>query len=189
MYAFAPDLGAFTLEHLFAGSLLGGLVISAILFLSISRLPLRIRRLRGRAARRDENQFLPATVGITISCFGLVGLILRVLVDVGPTMALAASIALSLLAFSWMVAATRRMLDRSAQPMEGSALVGSVAHVCLAIPEGGVGAIAYVSEGKRHTMPARSDRAVDLGARVLVTDVHRRFAIVDELDLALLAEA
>lgn len=47
-------------------------------------------------------------------------------------------------------------------------LVGSTAEVTVPIPEGGVGEIAYVAMGERHTATARSNdgRAIARGAVV-----------------------
>jgi hypothetical protein len=188
MNALSLGLGIFTVEHVFAGSLLGGLSISLVLFLSVSRLPIRfkgLRRLR-RVSRKDSEHlpsFLPATVGISITCFGLFGLIARELLQLNELVSIAVAIGLSTLLFSWLVSASRRFLTNTGRPMEGTTLVGSEARVCLAIPEDGVGAIAYTTEGKRHTMPARSSTALDVGSRVLVTDLHRRIAVVEELDV------
>lgn len=176
------------IENVFAGSLIGGLAISLILFLSVARLPFRLRRLRilRRNSRSRDSEHLPsfpATVGISITSFGLFGLICRVLLKLDPVLSIAIAITLSVLLFSWLVVAIRKLLANSGKPMEGSSLVGSIAHVCLAIPQDGVGAIAYQSEGKRHTMPARSPKPLDPGIRVLVTDLHKRVAVVEELDV------
>lgn len=189
MYTLGIWLSTDIIENVFAGSLIGGLALSLILFLSVARLPFRLRRLRflrRKSRSRDSEHlpsFLPATLGISITSFGLFGLICRVLLRLDAVLSIAIAIALSVLLFSWLVAATRKLLANTGKPMEGSSLVGSIAHVCLAIPQDGVGAIAYQSEGKRHTMPARSPKPLDPGIRVVVTDLHRRVAVVEELDV------
>jgi len=64
----------------------------------------------------------------------------------------------------------------------GSA-IGSVAHVTIAIPQRGVGAIALVVGSRRTTLPARSDhgQALALGTEVVVLELHRRVAVVTPL--------
>lgn len=191
MVTFATSLAVLSVEHLFVGSLLAGFVLSLLLLASVARLPFRIRikgrrprfRLKNGKIRDDQPSFVPAVVGVTVTCFGLFGLILRVLLNVPATSALGGALLASLLLFAWLLTVTRKLVDSTGKPMEGASVVGSVAHVCLSIPGEGVGAIAYYSEGKRHTMPACSAVPLELGTKVVVLDLKRRVAAVEALDL------
>jgi hypothetical protein len=187
---FATSLAALSIEHLFVGSLLAGFILSLLLVASVARIPLRIRfksrprlKLKKGKVHDDQPRFLPALVGASITCFGLFGLILRVLLNAPATAALGGALSASLLLFAWLQTVTRKLVDSTGKPMEGASVVGSVAHVCLSIPGEGVGAIAYYSEGKRHTMPACSAVPLELGTKVVVLDLKRRVAVVEALDL------
>lgn len=188
---FATTLAVLSIEDLFVGSLLAGFVLSLLLLLSVARMPLRIKihsrhpklRLRKGGKHDDQPSFVPAIAGVTVTCFGLFGLTLRVLLGTTPAVATAGAAVLSVALFAWLASMTRRLVDATGKPMEGTSVVGSVAHVCLSIPGEGVGAIAYYSDGKRHTMPARSAQPLELGTKVVVVDLHRRVATVEALDL------
>jgi membrane protein implicated in regulation of membrane protease activity len=197
MFALSRQLGSLTVENVFAGSLIGGLAISLLLYLSVFRMPLRVRgprfrfRLRRIAAKTDAEHmpsFLPASVGLGITFFGLFGLIGRVLIGLSPVVSLALAGVCAAGLFAWLIHASQRFLANTGNPMEGSSIVGRVVRVSLAIPVGGVGAIAYSSDGKRHTMPARSESPLGVGTRVLVTDLSRRVAVVEDLDFWLSEE-
>jgi len=64
-------------------------------------------------------------------------------------------------------------------------VIGSVAHVAIAIPQQGVGAIALVVGSRRTTLPARSDQgqALARGTEVVVLEQHRRVTVVTPLRL------
>jgi hypothetical protein len=65
--------------------------------------------------------------------------------------------------------------------MKGAALiVGTLAHVAVAIPRRGVGAIALVVGSRRTTLPARchQDRAIRRGTEVVVIGRRDRVALV-----------
>ena len=197
MFALCRQLGSLTVENVFAGSLIGGLAISLLLFLSVFRVPLRVRgprfrfrprRFSGKTDAEHMPSFLPASVGLGITFFGLFGLIGRVLIGLGPVVSLALAGVCAAGLFAWMIHASQRFLANTGNPMEGSSIVGRVVRVSLAIPVGGVGAIAYSSDGKRHTMPARSETPIGVGTRVLVTDLSRRVAVVEDLDFWLSEE-
>ena len=59
-------------------------------------------------------------------------------------------------------------------------LVGSLAHVAVAIPRRGVGSIALVVGSRRTTLPARchQDRAIARGTEVVVIGQRNRVALV-----------
>lgn len=64
-----------------------------------------------------------------------------------------------------------------------SVLVGSIAHVTIAIPRHGVGLIALVVGSRRTTLPARSSDglALERGTEVVIVDLARRVAVVSPL--------
>lgn len=65
--------------------------------------------------------------------------------------------------------------------MKGAALiVGSLAHVSVAIPRRGVGSIALVIGSRRTTLPARcsEDSAIARGTEVVVIGRRDRVALV-----------
>ena len=70
------------------------------------------------------------------------------------------------------------------RPREAQAAVlsGTVARVSLAIPGGGVGAVAYMRFGRRATFPARAcdGSAIERGRLVVIFDVERKVALVSE---------
>lgn len=76
---------------------------------------------------------------------------------------------------------------RTADPTEilGTPLVGSIAEITVAIPEGGTGQVALTVNGSRVTLPARSDsgRAVERKRAVVIVEVARHVACVEELGL------
>jgi hypothetical protein len=68
-----------------------------------------------------------------------------------------------------------------ASEVRGYTLIGTVGHVSIAIPEGGVGAVAFEAQGKRVTMPAKSEdgATLDRGASVMVVNTDRHLAVVE----------
>lgn len=181
-------------EFLFGGSLLVGFAFSLLLFLFSGRMRLRIprglklplvhrayRSYRSHGSDRSQLPYGPVALGTFLTLFGLFGLTAHVLMRSAGGTSLLASLLLSIpVTLAFLLLLTR--LTASGKPMQGQALVGSTASVSLAIPDGGVGSIAYVSEGKRHTIPARAPngQAVEKGQRVLVTGLSGSIALVEE---------
>ena len=88
-----------------------------------------------------------------------------------------------MIASSLFVRLLARFVTDSGREMEGQAIAGVVGHVALAIPDGGVGTVAYHSDGRRATAPARSSNSLALasGTRVLVMDIANGVAVVEAL--------
>ena len=64
-------------------------------------------------------------------------------------------------------------------------IVGTLAHVAVAIPRRGVGTIALVMGSRRTTLPARChlDRAIPRGTEVVVVGRRDRVALVTPFEL------
>ncbi len=62
-------------------------------------------------------------------------------------------------------------------------IVGAIAHVAVAIPDGGVGLIALVVGSRRTTLPARSweGRGIPRSTEVVVIDMQGRIALVSPI--------
>lgn len=171
-------------EWLFAASLLSGFGFALLLVV-----PFRFRRIKfgGRRKLRlgrivIEPDLLPAAIGAFLATFGASGLLLRAWgLDSGVAVASAAVIGMA--ASSLFVRVLIRFISESGHEMEGQAIAGVVGHIALAIPEGGVGTVAYHSDGRRATAPARSSNRLPLptGTRVLVMDIANGVAVVEAL--------
>lgn len=70
-----------------------------------------------------------------------------------------------------------------ASEVRGGTLLGKIAHVSIAIPQDGVGAVAFVAEGKRVSIPARArnGHALDQRSAVMIVDMLGHTAVVEEL--------
>jgi membrane protein implicated in regulation of membrane protease activity len=69
-----------------------------------------------------------------------------------------------------------------ASEVRGGSPLGTIGHVSLAIPAGGVGAIAFMAEGKRVTMPARTKDRTELAQKtaIIIVDIDGHQAVVEE---------
>jgi hypothetical protein len=67
---------------------------------------------------------------------------------------------------------------------ENTLIVGSIAHVAVAIPQNGVGLIALVVGSRRTTLPARhhGGQTVPRGTEVAIVDMRGRVAVVSPID-------
>lgn len=171
-------------EWLFAASLLSGFGFALLLIVPFRfRKPLGKGRFRIRLGRRTvEPDLLPAAIGAFLAVFGAAGLAL-LSQHVAETMALMIATGLGMVASSLFVRLMARFVTESGHEMEGRAIAGIVGHVALAIPEGGVGTVAYHSDGRRATAPARTSDSLALasGTRVLVMDIANGVAVVEAL--------
>jgi len=154
------------MEKLYAFSLIAGFLFSLFLFLSGGRIRLfhiRIRILR----HRNQSPASPMISGMFLTMFGLAGLLthsLWIALMIGCLAALLASLGVA----------------ETAAQLEGNLLYGQTGHVSLAIPESGIGRIAFNANGKRVTLPAKATHAIEKGKRIYVRSMEGKIAIVDE---------
>ena len=180
---------AATLRSFFMGCLLAGLSLSFLLFaftlaehIGLSH---RLRalsslfRLLRRASRHNRERvpaLLPTSAAAFLMGFGLIGLN----VDGLPfyLRIVAANLGgVTLLGIVWMW--LKKLTQSIGEPISGETLLGATCTVTLTIPHNGVGSIAYISQGKRHTMPARAGCEVAKGTQAIVTDVRSGIAVVE----------
>ncbi|MEZ0326214.1 MAG: NfeD family protein [Fimbriimonas sp.] len=180
-----------TLRSFFMGCLLAGLSLTFLLFaLTLAEyvgLSHRLRalsslfRLLRRASRHNRERvpaLLPTSAAAFLLGFGLIGLNL----DGLPLFLrfFAANVGgFALLSVIWMW--LKRLTQSLGEPISGETLLGAMCTVTLTIPQNGVGSIAYISQGKRHTMPARAETELPKGAQAIVTDVRSGVAVVETL--------
>ncbi len=128
---------------------------------------------------------VPVLFGLLTTFFGAAGLVCRNSLHLSP----GRSVLLALFAAAAAAAAVALALWRyflegaGASEVRGRLLLGTTAHVTLAIPRDGVGAIAYVADGKRVTMPARSNNGGELAQKtaVMVVEVDGHAAVVERV--------
>jgi hypothetical protein len=128
---------------------------------------------------------LPVFVALLTTFFGAIGLLCRHTLQLSDDASLLGAAMGSLVATLTAAVGIRRyfLTGAAAGEVRGGVLLGAIGHVSIAIPDGGVGAIAYVVEGHRVTMPARSrdGQALPQRARVMIMDVVGHTAVVEEL--------
>lgn len=174
------------LRYAFLSALLGGFSVSLLLFLLTGRgFRLRVRLPRLRFLKPRHERFpgqVPVTVSAFLLGFGAMGLLLSETLGYGPIASLGGAALSGVGLVAAVVSLFRRLFGGEATPMTGGTLVGTQCHVCLAIPNDGVGAVAYHAEGKRHTMPARTvdGHAVPPRTEVLIADLRSGVAVVEE---------
>jgi hypothetical protein len=183
-----------TTEETFAGCLLAGFVFCLLAF------PLASRRfhLHGRLLRflrfhsklaKAQDRFgaipgaVPATIAALLVGYGFTGLVLRVLLHINAAASVAGA-AVGAVAFAaaciWMLF---KLFSGQAKPTQGVTLLGLTCTVTLTIPAKGVGAISYVVEGQRRTMPAKTTCGDTLvsGSRGMIVDFDSGVALIDEM--------
>jgi membrane protein implicated in regulation of membrane protease activity len=71
----------------------------------------------------------------------------------------------------------------AASEVRGESPLGKIGHVAIPIPEDGVGSVAYMTEGKRISIPARArnGHALDRQAAIMIVDMLGHTAVVEEL--------
>lgn len=188
------------LNATYAGFLIAGLAFAVLAFpFAGGRLHFlhKLRphqRLRPRLPKAHFLQWLesrlqnvPGVVPVTVCCimigFGLGGLIAGRLLHFPAAITIIGAMVSAILLVIAALTALAHLFSGQAQQMEGTSLIGSICLVSLSIPAEGVGSVAYIADGKRHVIPARSPTGHELskGCRVLVTDLRNRVAIVEEL--------
>lgn len=187
-------------ERVFAASLGGGLFLSVFMGIAgvklgrmhlLTRLlPRRLARVRFR--RRGGGQgtgsvvpaMLPLLAGQFAAGFGAIGLVL-IAVDKtsGWVSVVGGTVAGSVLAGAWSLILGRYLPAGEAREMAGEPIIGRTGHLSVAAPAGGMGAVAYVAEGKRVTLPARTldGAALPRRARVMIVEMEGKVAVVQEL--------
>lgn len=125
---------------------------------------------------------MPLLFGVFITVFGASGLFFQIILNFSPFKSAVAAAVLGGGASALSVWALARFFTETATEVKGSRLLGTIGHVSVSIPEGGVGTIAYVVEGKRVTMPAKSrdGRPIEKGKSVVVVDIQGHTAIVEK---------
>ena len=177
------------LRYAFLGALFGGFAVAFLLFFLTGRglrPRVRIPRLRLFKLPKMKRERFPGQVPVTVSAFllgfGAAGLLLSERLGMNSVVSLAGATGSGGVLVVAVVALFRRLFGGEATPMAGGTLVGTMCHVCLAIPVDGVGAVAYHAEGKRHTMPARSvnGHGLPTQTKVLISDQRSGVALVEE---------
>jgi hypothetical protein len=177
-----------TLDSLFIGCLLAGLGLAFLLFVTTLAGRAGALRFRGISSfsrlfhrARVGQERLPALLPISAAAFlmgfGLAGELVHAGGLLRLTIATLAGLSLLGLVMAWL----HRLAQSIGKPIEGEALVGATCVVTLPIPLNGVGSIAYTSQGKRHTIPARESSGLDLpkGERAIVMDIKAGVAVVE----------
>ena len=128
----------------------------------------------------------PFIIGLCMAFFGLSGLFfhryigLPAVLSVVPAggVGVVASLGIALFFSRYLLA------GEAASEVRGGSLLGKLGHVSVAIPEGGVGAVAFQAEGKRVTLPAgaRDGLALGQGVRVMIVDTEGQRLIVEEYE-------
>ncbi|MFN7971217.1 MAG: hypothetical protein U0166_02545 [Acidobacteriota bacterium] len=190
-------------ERLFACSLLAGLGLSLLLgasggrlfrLLGLPRLPRfprlpRVARMRvpraklARAAAREIGppSAVPLVSGVFLTIFGAAGLAARGMLGFETLASAAVALGCGGVAALLGARALAGLLEDGSGAVRGATLLGAVGRVSLAIPDGGVGSVSYVVEGRRSTLPARtrSGAALPAGCRVVVLAFEDRVALVE----------
>jgi hypothetical protein len=192
------SLCALSIDATFAGCLIAGLAFAILAFPFAGRHMHLLHRLQGRVRLRlPKTHFLvwletrlqnvPGVVPVVVCClmtgFGLGGLVASRLLHLPVATSVVVGIAAAIILIVAALSALAHLFSGQAKQMEGSSLIGAVCRVSLSIPKEGVGSVAYIADGKRHVISARSSSGHELskGSRVLVTDLRNRVAIVEEL--------
>jgi hypothetical protein len=190
-----------TIQRVFASCLLAGSAFSLLLCLAgsgfsrLRRLGAALRlprlRLRGAAPLRvprvprfaSQPWVAPLLVGLLTTMFGAAGLVLRILAGWPTTASLVGAAVLGLAAALSGVWLAGRWFAETADQIEGNPLLLTVGHVSVAVPQDGTGAIAFVSEGKRVSVPARTrdGNPVPQGTTVIVVDRRGPTAVVERV--------
>lgn len=128
---------------------------------------------------------LPIMLGLFATLFGGTGLFCRSNLQLGPlgsvwfaTGGAAAGTVVAVFAlWQYFIAGA------AASEVRGGSPLGKIGHVAIAIPKEGVGAVAYVTEGKRISVPARArnGHALDQRTAVMIVDMLGHTAVVEEL--------
>jgi membrane protein implicated in regulation of membrane protease activity len=128
---------------------------------------------------------IPVMLGLFATMFGGVGLFCRSNLQLGALASLwfatgGAAAATVIVVFGlWHYF----LAGAEASEVRGGSPLGKIGHVAIAIPEEGVGAIAYMAEGKRVSIPARARNGhpLDQRAAVMIVDMLGHTAVVEEL--------
>lgn len=171
-------------DAVLVGLLLAGFAFSFLLLFASGRFRLRLPRVfRTRIAPGDSilPELLPLGLGSALVGTGLGGLTMSVGFHLAGWVLWAFALGSGIVLASIFVHTLRKLYDGSAHQLVGSALVGKVVRISIPIPMGGVGAVAYVAEGKRHTMPARCQDplGMSLGDPAFVVSIEGGVAIVE----------
>jgi len=128
---------------------------------------------------------LPIFTALLATFFGAIGLLCGHSFHLSPSTSLLTAAIGGVVATVAVAVAVRRyfLVGAAASEVRGGVLLGAMGHISVAIPDGGVGAIAYIAEGKRVTMPARSKhgQALPQRTRVMITDIVGHTAVVEEV--------
>ncbi len=176
-------------DEVFALSLLGGLVLSLLAGVVGARtfgrlrLPRIFPRLRAptKVGRRFPASWLvPAWAGLLVTLFGASGLGLRHFAHLTPLASVVGASIIAVVVSSLATWATAAFFSDTARELPTTPLLTTIGHLSVAIPEDGVGAIAFVADGKRVTMPAHSKDGAPLekGSRVVIIDRVGKAALV-----------
>jgi membrane protein implicated in regulation of membrane protease activity len=198
------------LGKVFAVCLVGGLGFAILMGLSaglLARLRLprpkvapRLRLLRVRLPFRRPGRLpgapaeltlfppgtLPIMAGLFATLFGAGGLVCQAHLRWGAAPSFLGAAAFATVGTVGLAWALWRFLLSSSHVSElrGGTLFGKIGHVSVAIPEHGLGAVAYVAQGKRMTLPAKSRTGLALprGTKVMLVDLDGQRVVVDEFD-------
>lgn len=121
-------------------------------------------------------------LGMFITLFGATGLVFRIALDFAPHASLLIASFGGGIAALIVVRGMSRLFAGEASALRGKTILLTTGNVSVSIPEGGVGSMAFISEGKRVTMPAREKHgcALPQGTPVIVVELDGRIASVEE---------
>ena len=136
----------------------------------------------------DATLFPPGTVpiflAVFVTLFGAGGLLCRNSLHLPAALSLPLALIGGLIVTALVAFALWRYFLSGAQASEvrGETPLGKPGHVSITIPADGVGAIAFVTEGHRVTMPARCKTARELPqlTDIIILDVVGHTAVVEE---------
>lgn len=171
------------IEALFAFSLIAGFVLSLFLLLSGSRFRIRLFRRLLRRKSGAKGLAVPVPFGLFLTAFGFSGLIFERGFEWPWTVTLFAAATTGTVLFAAAGFFLSRFFADTADSLQGGILRGVTGHVSLAIPENGIGRIAYIADGKRATVAARTVRGEALpgGTRIMIIEFRDRIALVEQL--------
>ncbi|MEZ4515412.1 MAG: hypothetical protein R3C44_00760 [Chloroflexota bacterium] len=169
------------LTILFAVILVAGLVVVVLGFYGLSR-----SFTPGSQTQADVSaqvaRLIPISIGIGAAVFGIVGLLILYLTDMGsgPSVIWALGAGL-LVGFAVQAVLYYRLLRHAAtQPPPPDPSLGLVAEVVITSPGNGIGQIAYQSDGQTFQIGASSAtfEKIPVGSTVRIESITRRVAIV-----------
>lgn len=129
----------------------------------------------------------PVFIGLLATFFGAIGVFCRSGFHLPgpPSLAIAGAGAVATTLAAVLVFWRYFLAGEQVSEVRGAPIHGTVGHVSVAIPADGIGAIAFFADGKRVTLPARSDKGTELPQQtsVIVLEMKGHTAVVERLSI------